>query len=194
MGRHLPTASPIPERAALEAATLNPQPHKSLAFGLLLSAFGVAWAWGVAGVPTVAAAEGGEPSARFHALPFIAGMAIAFVGAAISACALDEPAHQARTPHRRAGALRWAPLLLSLGANLLFGILLGGLPRIGLPPMGLLVAAYALALLWCLASDQLHPQNVMKLALALALALGSALAAAGLPAVPLPLWPSFVAG
>ena len=38
----------------------------------------------------------------------------------------------------------WRPIVYILGANLVFGILLGGLPSIGLPPMGLILAIYAL--------------------------------------------------
>ena len=42
------------------------------------------------------------------------------------------------------GKLAWKPLGFIIGANLLFGILLGGLPSIGLPAMGMIVAIYGL--------------------------------------------------
>ena len=91
-----------------------------------------------------------------------------------------------------AASIPWRALWLSVGANVVFGILLGGLPGIGLPPMGLLVAVYALAFLGGLASDQLHPQGVLRLAVAVAL--GSALAAVGAQAALFPLWPTFLVG
>ena len=42
------------------------------------------------------------------------------------------------------GEIAWRPLVCILGANLLFGALLGGLPSIGVPSFGLVVAIFAL--------------------------------------------------
>ena len=38
------------------------------------------------------------------------------------------------------GKWAWKPLVFIIGANLAFGVLLGGLPSIGVPAMGLIVA------------------------------------------------------
>jgi hypothetical protein len=44
----------------------------------------------------------------------------------------------------KVGKWAWKPLFFIIVANLLFGVLLGGLPSIGLPAMGLIVAIYGL--------------------------------------------------
>jgi hypothetical protein len=49
------------------------------------------------------------------------------------------------------GKWAWKPLFFIILANLLFGILLGGLPSIGIPAMGLIVASIALTLVASLA-------------------------------------------
>ena len=165
------------------------QRWKGLASGLLLSAFGVAWAWGTATGPLVQ--DLGDLATTADPLPLVAGVSIAFVGALITACALDHRRH-ADSTGMLAASIPWRALWLSVGANVFFGILLGGLPGIGLPPMGLLVAVYALAFLAGLASDQLHPQGVLRLAVAVAL--GCALAAVGAQAALFPLWPTFLVG
>ena len=90
------------------------------------------------------------------------------------------------------GAFAWRPLSLILGANLIFGILLGGLPSIGLPPMGLVLAIYALVLIASLAGEQFRLRDVLLLATALAI--GSYLAFIVLLKLQMPVWPTFIAG
>jgi hypothetical protein len=69
------------------------------------------------------------------------------------------------------GKIAWKPLGFIIGANLLFGILLAGLHRFGLPAMGLVIAIYALVVVACMAGANFS----MKLSLILAtvLAIGS---------------------
>jgi hypothetical protein len=45
------------------------------------------------------------------------------------------------------GKWAWKPLGFIIGANLLFGILLAGLPSIGIPALGLIIAIYALTII-----------------------------------------------
>ena len=47
----------------------------------------------------------------------------------------------------------------SLLANLVFGVLLGGLPSMGVPAMGLIVAIYALTFIASMAGDELEIQG-----------------------------------
>lgn len=50
------------------------------------------------------------------------------------------------------GKIAWRPLTFVIGANLIFGLLLGGLPSIGIPAMGLIVAIIGLTFVSMLAS------------------------------------------
>jgi hypothetical protein len=91
------------------------------------------------------------------------------------------------------GDIAWRPLVCILGANLLFGALLGGMPSIGLPSFGLVVAIFALtgvALLADAASFNLR----RMLVLSSILAGGSYLVFIYLLNLQLPVWPAFVSG
>lgn len=49
------------------------------------------------------------------------------------------------------GQIAWRPLIFVIGANLIFGLLLGGLPSLGIPAMGLIVAIIGLTFVSMLA-------------------------------------------
>ena len=72
------------------------------------------------------------------------------------------------------GKFAWKPIIYILGANLVFGVLLGGLPSIGLPPMGLVLAIFALVIIASLAGESFKLRDV--LILSTILAVGSYLA------------------
>jgi len=55
-----------------------------------------------------------------------------------------------------------------VAANLAFGVLLGGLPSIGVPSMGMVVAIYALTLIAALAGSTFKLKEVVILATILA--------------------------
>ena len=92
----------------------------------------------------------------------------------------------------KVGPWAWRPLLCILGANFTFGILLAGLPSLGIPSLGLVAAIYALTFIASLASGPLRLLEVFVLASVLAV--GSSLAFVELLQLQLPLWPAFVAG
>ena len=66
------------------------------------------------------------------------------------------------------------------------------LPSIGLPPMGLVVAIYALTLIASLAGDQFQLKGV--LVLATVLSVGSYLAFVVALNLQFPVWPTFITG
>jgi hypothetical protein len=74
----------------------------------------------------------------------------------------------------------------------LFGILLGGLPSIGLPAMGLILATYGLTLVAALAGDEFKFKEVIVLATILAV--GSYLAFIVLLKLQFQVWPTFITG
>lgn len=88
------------------------------------------------------------------------------------------------------GAWAWRPICYILGANLVFGVLLGGLPSIKLPAMGLIAAIYALTIISSLADNGFKLKSV--LILATILAIGSYLAFIVLLKLQIPVWPTFI--
>ena len=90
------------------------------------------------------------------------------------------------------GSFAWKPLCFIIGANLVFGILLGGLPSIKLPAMGLIVGIYALVFIASKAGDTFNFKEVFILATVLAI--GSYLAFIVLLKLQFPVWPTFITG
>jgi hypothetical protein len=90
------------------------------------------------------------------------------------------------------GTFAWRPLGFIIGANVLFGILLGGLPKLGIPPMGLIIGIYGLTFVAALAGDEFKVKEVAILATVLAIM--SYCAFILLLKLQFPVWPTFIAG
>ena len=135
--------------------------------GVLFSAFGVAFAWG--------------------ATTYNVGSG-ALMGVLITLKALSVETEDGEP----IGSIAWKPLVFIIGANLIFGVLLGGLPSIGLPSMGLIVAIYALTFIASLAGDNFGWKGVTVLASILAL--GSYLAFVVALKLQFQVWPTFISG
>lgn len=88
------------------------------------------------------------------------------------------------------GAFAWRPLAMVLGANLAFGALLVGVPALGFPAFGLIVAIYALVLIASMAQPGFEIKPT--LILATILAVGSYLAFVKLLNLQFPVWPAFL--
>jgi len=86
------------------------------------------------------------------------------------------------------GPWAWKPLAWIIGANVIFGVLLGGIPKLGIPPMGLVLAIYGLTFVAALAGDEFKAREVAVLAV------GSYLAFVLLLRLQFPVWPTFIAG
>ena len=86
----------------------------------------------------------------------------------------------------------WKPLIFIILANLAFGVLLGGLPGIKLPSMGLIAAIYALNFIASMAKEGWKVKSTFILATVLAL--GSYLTFVLLLKLPIPVWPAFITG
>jgi len=150
--------------------------------GVLFSAFGVAFAWGAT---TYTVGSGARMGPGYF--PLIVGVLIAIMGAAITLKALVVETADGEP----VGRIAWRPLFFIIGANLLFGVLLGGLPGIGLPPMGLIVAIYALTFVAGLAGDRFSFKA--SAVLATLLAIGSYVAFVLALKLQFPVWPTFIA-
>ncbi|NBQ88180.1 MAG: tripartite tricarboxylate transporter TctB family protein [Betaproteobacteria bacterium] len=157
--------------------------QKDFYSGLMFCACGVAFAWGSTSYSIGTGARMGPGY-----FPLLLGVLLAILGAVIAFKALvvetvnGEPV----------GRFAWKPLGYIIGANVLFGVLLGGLPKFGIPPMGLVAAIYGLTLVASRAGERFNIKEV--LILATVLAIGSYLAFVVLLKLQFPVWPSFIVG
>jgi Tripartite tricarboxylate transporter TctB family len=120
--------------------------------------------------------------------PRLLGIILALIGAAVTFKALT-----VETPDGdKIGKWAWRPLFYIIAANLAFGVLLGGLPSIKLPAMGMIAAIYALTLISAKAGDKFKLKE--NLILATILSIGSYLAFIMLLKLQIPVWPTFIVG
>ena len=109
--------------------------QKDFVSGLMFMVVGGGFAWGAIDYEIGEAARMGPGY-----FPMVLGLVLVLLGSFIMFFALV-----VETPDGGSiGDFAWRPLFCILGANVLFGVLLGGLPMWGLPSMGLMVAIYAL--------------------------------------------------
>ena len=158
------------------------QNHKDFFAGLLFVGAGGAFAWGATAYPVGQAANMGPGY-----FPLVLGLLLAGVGGLMMLKAL---AFQAG-PVVRLGPWAWRPLLFIISANLVFGVLLGGLPSLKLPALGLIVGIYALTLIASLAGGTFKAKEAVLLATVLAGL--SYLVFVLLLKLQLPVWPAFIA-
>ncbi len=121
--------------------------------------------------------------------PMLLGIMLAVLGAAIIFYAMvHQPTHS--KDGEKIGAWAWKPLGYILGANLVFGVLLGGLPAIKFPSFGFIAAIYALTFIASKAGHTFKVRDVFILATVLAA--GSYLAFIVLLKLQIPVWPAFL--
>jgi hypothetical protein len=89
------------------------------------------------------------------------------------------------------GSFAWKPMFCIIGANILFGICIGGLPSIKFPALGLIVGIYILTFVASLAADVYRVKEVFLLATFLAIL--SYIAFVVLLKLQFPVWPAFLA-
>ena len=97
-----------------------------------------------------------------------------------------------RTDTNPVGPIAWKPLAFVIGANLVFGVLLGGMPTLDLPALGLVLAIYAVVVISSMAGAQFSLKG--SLALATVLAIGSYLVFIVGLSLQFQVWPSFITG
>ncbi|KQT09570.1 tripartite tricarboxylate transporter TctB family protein [Ramlibacter sp. Leaf400] len=90
----------------------------------------------------------------------------------------------------KVGAIAWKPLVFIIGSNIVFGICLGGIPKLGIPSLGLIVGIYALTFIASMAGEEHKTKEVLVLATVLAIV--SYLAFIVLLNLQFPVWPSFI--
>jgi hypothetical protein len=155
--------------------------QKDFFAGLMFTAIGGAFA---IGATTYTIGEGARMGPGYF--PLMLGILLSILGLLIVMEALMVETEDGE----KVGPWAWRPLGFIIGANILFGILLGGLPSIGLPPMGLIVAIFGLTFVAALAGDEFKAREVAVLATVLAV--GSYLAFVLLLRLQFPVWPTFI--
>jgi hypothetical protein len=151
--------------------------------GLMFMAVGLAFAWGAT---TYTIGEGARMGPGYF--PLMLGLLLAGLGAFI----IFEAVVVETEDGEPLGKWAWKPLGFIIAANLLFGVLLGGLPSIGLPAMGMVLAIYGLTIVSALAGDEFNLKEV--LILGTILAIGSYLAFIVLLKLQFQVWPTFITG
>jgi hypothetical protein len=151
--------------------------------GLMFTAVGVAFAWGAT---TYNVGNGARMGPGYF--PLMLGIVLSFIGLVI----MFEGMTVETADGEPVGKWAWKQVFFILGANLAFGVLLGGLPSFGIPAMGLIIAIYALVFIAAQAGSKHALKSVF--ALATVLAIGSYIAFIWLLKLQIQVWPTFITG
>ena len=157
--------------------------QKDFYSGLLYTVVGAAFAYGATSYNIGTGARMGPGY-----FPLLLGSILAIIGGIIlfKSLVVETPTGD------RVGSWAWKPLSFIIAGNLLFGVLLGGLPSIKFPAMGLIVAIYGTTLVVSMAGDKFKLKEVLVLATALSAL--SYLAFIVVLKLQFPVWPSFITG
>ena len=120
--------------------------------------------------------------------PLLLGSTLAVMGAFVLLGSLMSH----RTDGGLIGKIAWKPLLFIVGANLIFGVLLGGVPTLGIPAMGLIAAIFAVVIISSMAGSRFVFKGALLLAVVLAI--GSYLTFVLGLSLQFQVWPSFITG
>lgn len=157
--------------------------EKDFYSGLMFLGTGVAFAWGATNYNIGTGARMGPGY-----FPLLLGVIMMILGAIITFKAMVIETETGD----KVGAWAWRPLGYIIGSNIIFGILLGGLPKIGIPSMGLVAAIYGLTIVSAKAGDRFNLKEVLILGTVLSIL--SYLAFIKLLNLQFPVWPAFISG
>ncbi len=162
---------------------MNIKSQKDFFSGLLYLAVGGAFAFGATNYNVGTGARMGPGY-----FPLMLGILLAIIGAFVTFKSLTVETQDGE----KIGKWAWKPLFFIIVGNLLFGILLGGLPSLGVPAMGLIVAIFGTTFVVSLAGDTFKFKEV--LILSTILCIGSYGAFVKLLNLQFPVWPTFITG
>jgi hypothetical protein len=151
--------------------------------GLMFLGVGIAFAWGATSYNIGNAARMGPGY-----FPLMLGAVLA----ALCGFIIFESLVVETEDGEPVGRWAWRPLGFVIAANLLFGVLLGGLPSVKLPYMGMVAAIVGLTFVAALAGDKFRFKEVAVLAIVLCI--GSYLAFIVLLKLQFAVWPAFITG
>ena len=159
---------------------MNIKSQKDFFSGLMFMVVGVAFAWGASDYTIGNGARMGPGY-----FPLVLGILLAFLGGVITFTALVVET----VDGDKVGKFAWKPLFFIILSNLVFGACIGGLPSIGLPPLGLILGIFLLTFISANAGDEFNFKEVLVLSVVLALM--SYLAFIVLLKLQFPVWPVF---
>jgi len=162
---------------------MNIKSQKDFFSGLLFMGVGVAFAWGATNYSVGTGARMGPGY-----FPLMLGVLMAVLGTVITFNSLVVETEDGD----KIGSWAFKPLFFIIAANLVFGLMLGGLPSVKIPAMGLIVGIYALTFIASLAGEEFKVKEVAILATILAIM--SYLAFIVLLKLQFPVWPTFITG
>ena len=155
--------------------------QKDFFAGLMFLLVGLAFAWGAGSYSVGTGARMGPGY-----FPMALGVLLAVLGLIVTITALVVETADGDP----LGRIAWKPLIFIISGNLVFGASIGGLPSIGLPPMGLIFGIFALTFVASNAGDEFKFKEV--LILAIILSLFSYAAFIMLLKLQFPVWPTFL--
>jgi hypothetical protein len=155
--------------------------QKDFFAGLMFMVAGIAFAWGATNYTI---GEGARMGPGYF--PLMLGILLALIGIAVVFEALVVETEDGE----KVGTFAFRPLGFIIGSNVIFGIMLGGIPAIGIPAMGLIVGIFALTFTASLAADTFKAKEVAVLAAVLAVV--SYVAFIVVLKLQFPVWPSFL--
>jgi hypothetical protein len=117
--------------------------------------------------------------------PLVLGVLLAIIGIAVTFTSLVVETEDGD----KIGKFAWKPLFFIIAANLVFGASIGGLPLIGLKPLGLIVGIYLLTYIASHAGEEHNFKEVAVLATILAAL--SYVAFIVLLKLQFPVWPAY---
>ena len=161
---------------------MNIKSQKDFFSGLMFMGVGVAFAWGAS---SYSIGNGARMGPGYF--PLALGVLLAVLGSIITFKALAVET----VDGEKVGKIAWKPLFFIILANLVFGAMIGGLPSVGLPPLGLICGIYALTCIASLAGEGVKLTEVIVLATVLAVL--SYVAFIVLLKLQFPVWPVFIA-
>lgn len=159
---------------------MNIKSHKDFASGVMFMVVGAAFAWGATKYNLGTGARMGPGY-----FPLMLGVLLAIFGLVITFNALVIE----RVGGDKIGKWAWKPIGYIIGANLLFGLCLGGIPAIGLKSLGLIVGIYVCTFVSSMAEPGWKVKNTFILATGLAIL--SYLAFIKLIKLQFPVWPAY---
>lgn len=162
---------------------MNIKSQKDFFSGLMFMGIGVAFAWGAT---TYNVGSGARMGPGYF--PLMLGILMTILGALITFKALVVET----TGGDKIGKWAWKPLFFVILANLIFGVLLAGLPSIKLPAFGMIIAIYALTFVASMAEAGWKFKSTFILATVLAV--GSYVAFVMALKLQFQVWPEFITG
>ena len=162
---------------------MNIKSQKDFFAGLMFMGVGAAFAWGATSYSIGTGARMGPGY-----FPLLLGVMLALLGVAIIFNALVVE----RVDGDKMGNWAYRPLVYIIGANVIFGICLGGLPSMKIPAVGMMFGIYVLTFVASMAEKGMNVKKTFMLATVLAAI--SYVAFVKVLKLQFAVWPAFITG